>query len=62
MTRQFGSIDPEKVQRVVDRCPKDGINEFNALGAVVQTAYQHDIDLSPDEEGEAAQELLAMRQ
>ncbi len=59
MERQFAGIDPEKVRRVVDRCSKDGVDEYNALGAVVHAAHQHDIDLSPDEEGEAAQELLA---
>lgn len=62
MDRQFSGIDPEKVRRVVDRCPKTGVDEYNALGTVVQAAHQHDIHLSEDEDGEAAQELLAQAQ
>ena len=59
MNVQLSGIDSLKVQRLVDRCSKTGIEDFSAaLAAVEQAARERDIHLSEDEEGEAAQALL----
>jgi hypothetical protein len=51
MSRQFSGVDAETVKRVVDRCSTSGVDQWNALGTVVQTAHQHDIELTHSEEG-----------
>lgn len=58
----LGAIDPAKVQSVVCRCTLEGVDERNSLSIVTEVANRYGIELSPEEESEAANELLQLSQ